>query len=518
MPTLGQVLRSPGLELQVVVAGTGDPPVRWVATSELVDPTPFLEGGEIVLTTGLATGEWTEEWQSYVDRLAAARVTALGLGLGLTHARVPARLRDAARAVDLPLFTVAHAVPFVAVSRTVARLVQREEQQALRAAMSVQQQLTRDAAGTDGAEAVLRRLARIVSGDAVVCDPDGAVLLRETVVRDQRAPDRIPESIRALIACLRPDGLRTSHTDTGPRGSTLVQPLGLAGSPHSYLVLSTPAPWGTTAPTVVATAAALLSLAGERRTDALAAAREIRGAALGLLLDGQPDAARTLLAVRASGTGPLRADRPFHVLRTGDSADALAGLERWAADDPTDRLAAVPPGQDGRGQPVVLLAAGTDPAGAVAALGAGGRAGLSEARPLPGLSGADDTARAALARTTAERPVARWDEVVDEGLPALWDAPAAAAFGHAVLGPLGAPSAENAQLLATLDAFHEHRGQLTVVAAALGVHRNTVRRRLRRVEELTGRSPASPRGRAELWVAAEILRRSRRGGHHGLDR
>ena len=511
MPTLGQVLRSPVLELQVVVAGTGDPPVRWVATSELVDPTPFLEGGEIVLTTGLATGEWTEEWQSYVDRLAAARVTALGLGLGLTHARVPARLRDAARAVDLPLFTVPHAVPFVAVSRTVARLVQREEQQALRAAMSVQQQLTRDAAGTDGAAAVLRRLARIVSGDAVVCDPDGAVLLRETLVRDQRAPDRMPEPIRALIARLRPDGLRTSHTDTGPRGSTLVQPLGLAGSPHSYLVLSAPTPWGTTAHSAVATAAALLSLAGERRTDALAAAREIRGAALGLLLDGQPDAARTLLAVPAAGTAPLRAERPFHVLRTGDSVDALAGLERWAADDPTDRLAAVPPGQDGQdgqGQPVVLLAAGTDPAGAVAALGAGGRAGLSEARLLPDLSGADDTARAALARTTAERPVARWDDVVDEGLPALWDAPAAAAFGHAVLGPLGAPSAENAELLATLDAFHEYHGQLTVVAAALGVHRNTVRRRLRRVEELTGRSPASPRGRAELWVAAEILRRS----------
>ena len=511
MPTLGQVLRSPVLELQVVVTGTGDPPVRWVATSELVDPTPFLEGGEIVLTTGLAMGEWTEEWRSYVDRLAAARVTALGLGLGLTHARVPASLRDAARTVDLPLFTVPHAVPFVAVSRRVARLVQREEQQALRAALSVQQQLTRDAAGIDGVAAVLRRLARIISGEAVVCDPDGTVLLREAPAKDERGPDRVPEAIRALIARLRPDGLRTSHTDTGPRGSTLVQPLGLAGSPHSYLVLSTPAPWGTTDHSAVATAAALLSLAGERRTDALAAAREIRGAALGLLLEGQPDAARTLLAVPASGTAPLRAERPFHVLRTGDSADALAGLERWAADDPTDRFAAVPPGQDGQdgqGQPVVLLAAGTDPTGAVAALGAGGRAGLSEARLLADLSGADDTARAALARTTAERPVARWDDVVDEGLPALWNAPAAAAFANAVLGPLGTPSAENAQLLATLDAFHEHHGQLTVVAVALGVHRNTVRRRLRRVEELTGRSSASARGRAELWVAAEILRRS----------
>jgi purine catabolism regulator len=45
------------------------------------------------------------------------------------------------------------------------------------------------------------------------------------------------------------------------------------------------------------------------------------------------------------------------------------------------------------------------------------------------------------------------------------------------------------------------------VADALGVHRNTVRRRLRRVEDLTGRSPATARGRAELWVAAEIARR-----------
>ena len=45
------------------------------------------------------------------------------------------------------------------------------------------------------------------------------------------------------------------------------------------------------------------------------------------------------------------------------------------------------------------------------------------------------------------------------------------------------------------------------LARALGVHRNTVRRRLRRVEDLTGRSPATPRGRAELWVAAEIARR-----------
>ena len=31
-----------------------DRPLSWVHVSELADPTPFLEGGELLLTTGLA--------------------------------------------------------------------------------------------------------------------------------------------------------------------------------------------------------------------------------------------------------------------------------------------------------------------------------------------------------------------------------------------------------------------------------------------------------------------------------
>jgi purine catabolism regulator len=397
-------------------------------------------------------------------------------------------------------------VPFVAITRTVSRLVQHEEQQALRAALTVQQQLTRDAAGPDGPRAILRRLARAVAGEAVVCDPDGTVLVRDRArTGSTRGRDVVPEPIREVVARLRPEGLRASHTDTGPHGSTLVQPLGLTGTPHSYLVLSATVPWDTSAQTAVATAAALLSLQGERRADAVATAREIRGAGLALLLDGQLDPARALLALPAADTAPLAAERPFHVLLArvpGDPGAALAGLERWTGEDPTARLAAVT-----HGRPVVLLAAGTDPTGAVAALGPGARAGLGAAHPLPDLAASATTARAALDRTTADRPVARWDDVVDGGLPALLGGPEAEAFARAVLGPLTAPSAENAELLATLDAFHRHHGQLTVVAAALGVHRNTVRRRLRRVEQLTGRSPDTPRGRVELWVAAEILRR-----------
>jgi len=532
MPTLGQVLRSPGLDLRLVVDAGGDPAVRWVAVSELADPTPFLEGGEIVLTTGLATAAWGDEWAAYVARLARAGVAALGFGLGLTHAAVPRGLREAAEEADLTLFTVPRALPFVAVTRTVARLVQQQEEQALRAALAVQRRLARDAIGDDGVRAVLRRLAGIVGGEAVVCDADGTVLVQSGGSRR----DAVPGPVRALIARLQPEGLRTSHTDTGPAGSTLVQPLGLTGRPSGYLVLSADVPWDVGAHSVIATAATLLALGEARRADALRTARELRDAAVDLLLRGQPEPAQALLGMRAADAAPLRAGRyrvlrarvptargesPFPVQRVGvfatraehSAADPLTGLEHWATDDPTARLAVARPD----GGLVVLLADGTDPVGAVAALGPAGRAGLGAPHPLAELAAADATARAALARATAEPDpragdheqavLARWDDLLDAGLPDLLPDGAAAAFARRVLGPLAAPSRESDTLLTTLDAYQEHHGRLAAVATTLGVHRNTVRRRLRRVEELTGRSPATPRGRAELWVAAEIARR-----------
>jgi DNA-binding PucR family transcriptional regulator len=503
VPVLADVVKNPALRLRVLVDGRLDTPVRWVATSELDDPTPFLEGGEIVLTTGLAATAWDDPaWSGYVERLGRAGAVAVGFGIGLTHVDVPASLVAAARRIGLALFAVPRAVPFVAVSRTIARLVQQEEQRALQSALAVQQQLTRAAVATDGATAILDRLARIVRGDAVVCDRDATTLLRARPRDDARDP--LPARLAELIDRLRPRGMRASHTDAGPRGGTVIQPLGLSGNPHAYLVVTATASWDAAAQTAIAAAAALLSLDFERRAEALATAREVRSAGLHLLLSGRAESGQTLLALRAAAVASLDGEQ-FHVLRThcADDAHALNALERWAAEQPTGRLVA---SSSGGGPPVAVLREGTDVAGAVAALGPGGRAGLGEARALVDLAAADATARAALLRASAQRPVTRWDDVVDEGPPALLSGPAADEFARAVLGPLATPSTENAALLTTLDAFHRHHGQMTVIAGELRVHRNTVTRRLRRVEELTGRSPSTPRGRFELWMAVEVLR------------
>lgn len=83
------------------------------------------------------------------------------------------------------------------------------------------------------------------------------------------------------------------------------------------------------------------------------------------------------------------------------------------------------------------------------------------------------------------------------------DLAAARAFVAAELGGLAAPQERIAALRAFLRVLLSNDGNASATAAALGVHRNTVRQRLARVEELRGR-PITVRG-AELRAALAIV-------------
>ena len=74
--------------------------VRWVAISEHEDPTPWLSGGEVVLTTGYNL-DTPRKQRAYVARLAKHGVSALGFGIGFDHAEVARRAsRRSGRARD----------------------------------------------------------------------------------------------------------------------------------------------------------------------------------------------------------------------------------------------------------------------------------------------------------------------------------------------------------------------------------------------------------------------------------
>ena len=70
--------------------------------------------------------------------------------------------------------------------------------------------------------------------------------------------------------------------------------------------------------------------------------------------------------------------------------------------------------------------------------------------------------------------------------------------------------------MSTLTAFLEYNGHTETAAAALGVHRHTLRNRLVKIAELTGLELDSAHVRAELWVALQARELLRTMGEDGL--
>src|SRR5437764_13963444 len=113
MLTVGELLSD--LEVQLLAGEASlDLPVRWVHISELADPTPWLSGGELLLTTGLQLEDPASQ-REFVSRLADHHLAGLGFGTGFRHKTVPEALLEAAAERDFPVFEVPYELPFIAI-------------------------------------------------------------------------------------------------------------------------------------------------------------------------------------------------------------------------------------------------------------------------------------------------------------------------------------------------------------------------------------------------------------------
>lgn len=104
----------------------------------------------------------------------------------------------------------------------------------------------------------------------------------------------------------------------------------------------------------------------------------------------------------------------------------------------------------------------------------------------------------------APRPVFAAELLPERAL--LGDAAAITALNDSLVAPL---SAAGTVLTDTLDAYLDCGGAVETCARQLFVHPNTVRYRLKRIAEVTGREPTNPRDAYVLRVAATVGRLSR---------
>ncbi|MGN6379154.1 MAG: PucR family transcriptional regulator, partial [Gaiellales bacterium] len=117
MLTVQEILAVPELELHLAGGSRGvSRAVRWVHASELPDPTPWLRGGELLLTIGRPLDT---DPAAFVKLLAGRDLAGLGLGLGFGHDEMPASATAAADELGFPVFEIPYKVPFIAITEAV---------------------------------------------------------------------------------------------------------------------------------------------------------------------------------------------------------------------------------------------------------------------------------------------------------------------------------------------------------------------------------------------------------------
>ncbi|WP_307783123.1 PucR family transcriptional regulator [Streptomyces sp. MBT53] len=468
--TVEDLLAFPALQLSVKAGRDGlGRSVSWAHASELTDPTPWLLGAEVIMTTGLAVPRTAAGQRAYLERLDDAGVSALALSAQLHMPPLHEAFFRAAEERGFPVLEVPLAVPFIAISQEVAASVQEDAGHRLGAQLQVFGALRWLVAEDLDTPTLLRRLEDLSGYDVYLCTPQGRPLLPGVPVPD---PAVLPASVDA--------------PPTVPGGFVL--PVPAPGGPAGFLVAyerQGAQPAGLAVAQHIATVAALrLAMVRNERETLRREGAETLAELLQEVLD--PEAARRRLARHA-----IDGDTVLVVVRhTTDEA-----LLRCLEDHPHLLLTR---GEDRYvlGAPELTVAIGELP---------GVASGMS--RPfLPGaaLRVAQREALWAVSKAVESgRPVVRYgDDATGRWLP---DDPAVlTALVEHVLGEvLRYDEAHDSQLLVSARTWMERDRRTDTAAAALHIHPNTLAYRLRRFGTLTDRDLTSTGALAEVWLAIQ---------------
>lgn len=494
--TLRSLVNDGRFGLREVVPGD-DPdawerPIPWAHGSDLPDPTPWLEEGQLLLTNGAAFMA-TDAADGYVQRLRAGGVLALAFATEVVTEAIPPELITACERVGLPLLEVPGPIPFIAIVRHVAETIAAERRRRLEWSLSAQRALARAASRTDGLAAVLLELERQLDCWVALFDAAGN---RIPVRMTRSIPAALVEEVDRAVADVLRRGLRAGTRLPAGHGAITLQALGQRDEVRGVLAVGTAVPPGAAESDLILSVIALASIGVEQSRVLEKAGRELRSGILELLRVGTPDAARAI----ARRVGDPLPEEPLRVAAL--PLDAVSeplryDLQRGARDDGAWFVAE-------RDDRLSIIAAASGADRLVALLGGHDvPAGLSGPGGWDAFADLTAEAERALVRGRRHGRPVRFEELRGDGMVGVLAAHGGSELARRLLAGLDALG-DRATLVATLRVWFEQGCAWDPTARALGVHRHTVRNRITTVERATGLDLDAAAGRTELWLALEL--------------
>lgn len=199
--TLGDVLSQSYLGLNLVV-GTKedlDLPVTGAHAIEIPNPSRWVSPNWIALTTGLRLKAKAESQRELIVELKSSGITALGFGLDVSFRQIPSAMIDSARAQNFPIFTVPFSTGFAEVIAYVNQSLASPHLNALLRFVSMQDFLLSALSESNPLSAITTRMTQLLGLRVMIARPDGVITEPLEVVNSTLAVE-VTESLQAQIA------------------------------------------------------------------------------------------------------------------------------------------------------------------------------------------------------------------------------------------------------------------------------------------------------------------------------
>ncbi len=543
MITVQDILEISELDLRLLAGHKSTSnPVRWVHITEVPDPTKWLKGGELLLTTGYSFVGDEQQQVAQIKRLIDHNISGLGFGTGFSFDKVPPALVTVAEEYGFPLFEVPYHVPFLAITEAVASKIVNEQYSLLQRSLAVHEKLTKIVLEEKGLEAILSTLSALVGCSAVLFDFHGVVLC-EAAYRRHLGAELVADLWR-LIGDRRADRQNFALSMDGVGSGVQVYPVVASHRIGAFLaVVKDSGDFSEYDRIILHNVVTVTALELVKKKAVAETEKRLAGDFFDELIASdlyEEEIARRLAFFGLDPQSPhlivlVDIDEAPEAASGRGEAAALDVKERlhWTVDEFMARRDMHGISASRSDSVVVLVQPGKIDAREIIGLAGELQAVIAEMLPEISVSvgiGRPHRQLIDLRQSYYEasyaikirklkgepRVIASFDDLGSYGLLlGLQDTLSLEVFYDSVLGKLQEYDEQNSSdLVKSLACFLEANGHWGDAAEKLYVHRHTLRYRMKRVEEITGRDLNRSQDRMEFWLALkakELIDQSKKG-------
>ncbi len=188
--TVAELAQARDLHLEVVAGHAGlSRAIEAVYIGDLDDPTPWMVQGSVVLTTGPRLEGNPESGAELVRLLKRSGMVGVGVAITPNVSAIPDVMLAAGDDEGLPVLRVPPETPFRRVTSYVFNAFTSRDMHRLRRSVAMQQHLVEALLDEQSVEALVRRLAELLDADAAVLDRRGATVARWSAARGSADDD-----------------------------------------------------------------------------------------------------------------------------------------------------------------------------------------------------------------------------------------------------------------------------------------------------------------------------------------